>query len=127
MSTKAEASGSKLDFGFWNKILAVTLGYGGLTVLVALELNRATGAYPFLAKLGTAGLGILIVVSGTLGMHVLRARFFDTGQWLAVRRLAVALTGALAVVTSARGSVPLALICTITTGIHFALPKVLHD
>lgn len=85
------------------------------------------GVFPFLSQLDNEGLGVIIVVGGTLGMRPLRAWFLEPGQWIPAQRVAVALTGSLAVASSAAGSMPLVLICLIVTGIHVALPKLFHD
>jgi hypothetical protein len=104
----------------------VTLLYGGVTTLVAVELNRATGILPSFRQLDNGGLLVIILAGGSLGLLVARKMFASAGQWGSVHRFALALPGALAVESAISGSLALALFCLMVVSMHIVLPKVLH-
>ena len=95
--------------------------------LVAVELDRAIGVFPFLAMFDSNGLGVVILACGTLGMYVVRDRVLEPEQWIPARRFAVGLAGSLAVASAAAENVPLVLVCIMVLGMHAVLPMVLHD
>src|ERR1035437_6073730 len=97
-STKAQTdNATQLGLGFWNNVFAVTLLYGGVTTLAAVEFNRATGILPSLRQLDNGGLLVIILAGGSLGLLLLRKQFAEAGQWGSARRFALALPGSLAV------------------------------
>lgn len=126
-STKIQTASPKLGFEFWNRTFAVTLLYGGLMTLAAVELDRAIGAFPFLGMFNSNGLGVVILACGTLGMYVVRDRVLEPEQWIPARRFAVGLAGSLAVASAAAENVPLVLVCILVLGMHAMLPMVLDD
>jgi hypothetical protein len=101
--------------------------YGGITTLGAIELNRVTGVFPFLCKLDDVGLLVLIVASGTVGMHILRQHVVKPEEWSQARWFAIGLTASLAIASAAVGNVSLVQICVMVLGMHAVLPLVLHD
>ncbi len=113
--------------GLWNKFWAVTLLYGGITTLGAIELDRVFGVFPFLRKLDDVGLLVLIVAAGTVGMHILHKHVVKPEEWRQGRWFAIGLTASLAVAAAAVGSVLLAQVCVMVLGMHAVLPIVLHD
>ncbi len=121
------AANSNLGWSFWNKVWVITLLYGGLSTLVAVELDRIAGVFPFLSLFDAQALAVVIVVYGTLGLHVVRRGVLEPEQWLAARRFGVTLAGVLAVASAAMGHPPLAVVCLMVVAMHGALPKLLRD
>ena len=116
----------KLGIGFWNKTLAVTLLYGSLTTLAAVELDRIMGVLPFLGLFDSTGLGVVIMAWGTLGMYIVRDRVLDPGQWIPARRFAVGLTGSLAIASAVAEYVPVVLVCLLVLLTHLVLPELIE-
>jgi len=126
-STKTQTANSKLGLGFWNRTFAVILLYGGLSTLGVVELDHATGIFPFLSLFDNQGLGIVILAFGTLGMYVVRDRVLDPGQWIPARRFAVGLAGSLAVFSAATEDITLVLVCVMVMIMHIVLPELIED
>jgi hypothetical protein len=112
---------------FWNRVCAVTLAYGGLTTLMTVELNRVWGYFGYLVGLDETGVLTIIVVSGTLGTHALRSRFFSQDEWVTMQRIVLAMTSGLAIVNSVMEPLPLTLICLMAAGLHIILPMLMHE
>lgn len=113
--------------GFWNKLVAITLGHGGLTVLAEIEYQRTLGGLDYLDRLNGVGLMTLIVIIGTLGTHALRSRCFARDEWRVLQQAALSMNGLLAVLSSAMGQQNLALICVLVFGIHIVMPRFMKD
>lgn len=116
-----------MDLGFWNKVLVTVLLYGGLMTLAAVEVDRFSDAQPILGRLDNVELGVIILAGGSVGLQFLRKHFVEAGQWISARRFALILTGSLAGVSAAAGSLPLALFCVMVMATHVVLPVVLND
>ena len=100
-TTKTQTTNSKLGLGFWNRIWTVTLLYGGLSTLAVVEIDHASGIFPFLSLFDNQGMVVVILAFGTLGMYVVRDRVLEPGQWIPARRFAVGLAGSLTVASAA--------------------------
>lgn len=105
----------------------MTLLYGGVTTLAAVEFNRATGILPSLRQLDYGGLLVIILAGGSLGLLLVRKKLSEAGQWGSARRFALALPSLLAVESAVSGSFALALFCVTVVALHTVLHKVLHD
>ncbi len=79
-TTKAQTSNSKLDLGLWNRIWAVTLLYGGLSTLAIVELDHATGVFPFLSLFDDQGMVVVILAFGTLEVRHMLSRLYPTSM-----------------------------------------------
>jgi hypothetical protein len=126
-TTKTQIVDSKLGLGFWNRTLAVILLYGGLSTLAVVELDHASGIFPFLSLFDNQGLGVVILAFGTLGMSVVRDRVLEPGQWIPARRFAVGLAGSLAVASAATEDMTLVLVCLMVMIMHIVLPELIED
>ncbi len=126
-STKTQTVNSKLGLGFWNRTVAVILLYGGLSTLAVVELDHATGIFPFLSLFDNQGLGVVILAFGTLGMYVVRDRVLVPNQWIPARRFAVGLAGSLTVASAAREDMTLVLVCLMVMIMHIVLPELIED
>jgi len=113
--------------GFWNKLVAITLGYGGVMVLAEVECQRRLGGLDYLDRLDSVGLMTLIVIIGTLATHALRSRCFARDEWRVLQQAVLAMNGILAVLSSAVGQQNLALICVLVFGIHIVVPRFMKD
>jgi len=92
-----------------------------------VELDHATGIFPFLSLFDKLGLGVVILAFGTLGMYVVRDRVLEPGQWIPARRFAIGLAGSLAVASAATENVTLVLVCLMIMTMHIVLPGLIED
>ena len=95
--------------------------------LAAIELDHATGVFPFLGLFDSEGLGVVILACGTLGMYVVRDHVLEPGQWIPARRFAIGLAGSLAIASAATENVPLVLVCLMVMLMHLVLPELIED
>jgi len=104
-------------FAFWQKVLMVIIGYGAVMIWVALTYRDALGFAKLFSELNARELGLVVVSGGTVGLHFFRSRWEAQGRWGDVQSFAVALQGALFLVTLAAGLNPL-------LGLYFAVMAV---
>lgn len=123
---KTHAGTTKLGLEFWNKVWATTLLSGGIAMLSAVEVDRATAMLPLVRQLDAYGLLIMILAGGTVSVHFLHHQVLELGQRIPARRFAVALTAVLAIASAAGGSLSLILVCAMVMTMHLALPRILQ-
>ena len=94
------------DLAFWQQVAVVTLGYGAVMFWIALTFRDALGFANIFTLLNTQELGLWGVSSGTVGLHLFRPLWEKQGRWADVKWFAIALQGALFLLTLATGSKP---------------------
>ena len=109
----------------WNLILATTLLYGGLSMLAAIATDRATHAIAFLHTLGTGGLALTLVGSGTAGLHLLRRTLRRHGQWRPALTFAIGVQVVLTVVALVSGDASLVPLFLLIAGWHVVAQRFL--
>lgn len=96
----------------------MTLLYGGLNILAAVEFAKWFDVFGGLGDIGNLGLGVLILAWGTLGLYGARKQFIGAGQWRAALQFAKLLTGGLAVLSTITGSGLLTAACLVLFVVH---------
>jgi len=104
---------------FWQQVAMVTLAYGAVMFLLALTFSDELGFAKLFTMLTARDLGLLLVSGGTIGLHFFRSRWEKQGRWAEVKWFAIALQGALFLLTLAAGSNPL-------LGTYFSVVAVCH-
>jgi len=107
------------SIAFWQQVAMVTLAYGAVMFWIALTFRDALGFANIFTLLTAKELGLLLVSGGTIGVHFFRPHWEKQGRWADVKWFAIALQGALFLLTLATGS-------TLLLGTYFSVVAVCH-
>jgi len=91
---------------FWQQVAMVTLGYGAVMFWIVLTFKHALGFASIFTLLTAQELGLLVVSSGTVGLHLFRSRWEKQGRWTDAKWFAIGTQGVLFVFTLATGLNP---------------------
>ena|ERR1039458_10223098 len=92
---------------FWQQVAMVTLGYGAVMFWIALTFKDALGFANIFTLLTAQELGLLVVSSGTVGLHLFRPLWEEQGRLAEVKWFAIGTQGVLFLFALATGLNPL--------------------
>jgi hypothetical protein len=91
---------------FWQQVAMVTLAYGAVMFWIALTFKDQLGFANIFTLLTAQELGLLVVSSGTVGLHLFRSRWEKQGRWTDAKWFAIGTQGVLLIITLAAGLNP---------------------